>query len=305
MAAGSAGVLPLTGVISRGRILVGAAVVALSCLATAWAQQRPALGSAPPPEIEGNVLLPALYATADTFGHGFNFCRGLYTSSGEVREAGGMGWATDYPQADRNMMIRLAEMTLTRVGRRPDRNGELTEPAFIVVPLISDNLFQCPYIHLMDVGWAAFTDKEVENLRAYLLKGGFLWADDFWGERAFDHFAREIGRVLPPEIYPILDISPDHEIFRMQYQMREVPQIPSIQYWRATRGGISERGPDSAVPHVRGIYGASGQLIVLMTHNTDISDAWERERDDPRFFYAFSPAGFSFGINVLLYALTH
>lgn len=289
----------------RISIIVGAVTLLAGLFATAWAQSRTPIGQAPPPEIEGNVLLPALYPTADSWGHGFNFCRGLYTSTSIPREAGGMGWATDYPQADRNLMIRLAELTHTPVARRKDRNGRMTEPAFLVVQLSGPNLFQCPYLHMIDVGWAAFTDNEVENLRNYLLKGGFLWVDDFWGERAWEHWEKEIGRVLPPELYPIQDISSDHELFRTHYQVREVPQIPSIQYWRESRGGISERGPDSAEPHVRGIYGPDGNIIVLMTHNTDISDAWERQNDDPRFFYAFSPNGFSFGINVVLYAFTH
>jgi hypothetical protein len=230
----------------------------------------------------------------------------LYTSSNEVRDAGGMGWATDYPDADRNFSVRLAEMTKTRVTRILARDGTKREPEFLVIQLASgEALFQCPYLHMEDVGWAALTDVEVRRLREHLLKGGFLWVDDFWGERAWITWQREISKVLPPTEYPIVDIPADDPIFRMMFDIKQVPQIPSIQYWRASRGGISERGPDSSEPRFRGIYDRRGNLMVVMTHNTDISDAWEREREDPRFFNSFSPLGYRFGVNVLLYALTH
>ena len=59
------------------------------------------------------------------------------------------------------------------------------------------------------------------------------------------------------------------------------------------------------MPYVRSIADAERPLMVLMTHNTDIADSWEREGEDPRYFYAFSPRGYAFGINAILYALTH
>ena len=73
----------------------------------------------------------------------------------------------------------------------------------------------------------------------------------------------------------------------------------------ASGGGTSERGAASAVPHLRGINDSHGRLIVVMTHNTDISDSWERETDDPGFFQQFSPDGYALGIDVVLYSLTH
>jgi hypothetical protein len=97
----------------------------------------------------------------------------------------------------------------------------------------------------------------------------------------------------------------DHPVFRTMFDVKEVPQIPSIQFWRGSGGGTSERGSDSETPHMRGVSDHRGNLMVLMTHNTDISDAWEREGEDPQFFYSFSPAGYALGINVLIYAMTH
>ena len=241
---------------------------------------------------------PPRYPTADTFGHGFVFCRGIFNSS--RREAGGSGWSTDYPDAERNFSIRLSELTKTRVRFRPDN-----EPDFITVRLTDKALFSCPYLHLEDAGTAFFSESEVTSLRRYLLKGGFIWVDDFWGNDAWDQWAAQIAEVLPPGEYPIREISLDHPVFRSQFDVRTFPQIPSIQFWRTNGGTTSERYEESATPHAKAITNARGELMVLMTHNTDISDAWEREGEDPRFFYTFSPDGYAVGINVVLYAMTH
>jgi hypothetical protein len=156
-----------------------------------------------------------------------------------------------------------------------------------------------------DAGTAFFTEPEVAQLRTYLLKGGFIWADDSWGSFALSNWEDQIGRVLPPAEFPIRDITPEHPLFKTMFQIAEMPQIPSISHWRRSGGGTSERGPDSADVVVRGISDGEGRLMVLMTHNTDISDAWEREGEDPRYFYSFSPNGYAVGINILMYALTH
>lgn len=271
----------------------GAALAIVLCIATAAAAQFGRFG------FGGGRRAPARYPTADTFGHGFNFCRGIYTST--RGEAGGQGWSTDYPDADLNFSIRLSELTKTRVAF--DQSGT---PDFITVRLTDEELFQCPYLHMEDVGTVTFSDDEVEALRTYLLKGGFLWVDDFWGSYAWAEWSAEIARVLPPSEYPIRDLQPgQHPIFRAQFQIEEFPQIPSIQSWRGNPYETSERGFDSAEPHIRAISDRHDNVMVLMTHNTDISDAWEREAEDPRYFYAFSPNGYAVGINVMMYAMTH
>jgi len=241
---------------------------------------------------------PAKFAQPDDFGHGFNFCRAAYTSG--RREAGGQGWSTDYPDAELNFSIRLSELTKTRVTRDP--HGA---PEHVVVRLTEQALYQCPYLHMEDVGTAAFTEAEVLGLRTYLLKGGFVWADDYWGSYAWQNWVSQLARVLPPSEYPIEEVAIDHAIFRTMFEVKALPQIPSIQFWRTSGGGTSERGRDSVTPTARGVSDRRGNLMVLMTHNTDISDAWEREGEDPRFFYRFSPDGYAVGINVVLYAMTH
>ena len=241
---------------------------------------------------------PPRFPTADSFDGSFNFCRGMYTQV--RREYGGQGWWTDYPDADINFSIRLAELTKTRVSRAASGI-----PNHLVVRLMDDELFQCPFLHMEDVGTLQFSDAEVARLRLYLLKGGFLWVDDFWGSYAWENWTAEIARVLPSKDYPIVDLAPDHPFWRAMFQIDRLPQIPSINHWRTNGGETSERGFDSAEPHIRGISDARGRLMVLMTHNTDISDAWEREGEDPRFFYLFSPNGYAVGINVMMYTMTH
>jgi hypothetical protein len=90
------------------------------------------------------------------------------------------------------------------------------------------------------------------------------------------------------------------------YAVKVIPQVPNIGFWSSTGGQTSERGADSAEVYVKGIQDARGRLMVLVTHNTDISDTWEREGEEPReYFNRFSPTGYAIGVNVVLYAMTH
>ena len=257
-----------------------------------------ALTSAAAAQFGGFRAAPPRFPTKNSFGHGFNFCRGVYTSG--RREAGGQGWSTDYPDAERNFSIRLSELTRTRVSKGTDG-----EPEFLVVRLSDPALFECGYLHLEDVGTATLTPPEVEGLRNYMLKGGFVWCDDWWGTFAWNNWMNELRRILPPAEYPVVTIGADHPIFRTLFEVKTIPQIPSIQFWRQSGGGTAERGADSPRPDFSGIFDDKGRLMMVMTHNTDISDAWEREGEDPRFFYNFSPDGYAVGINIVMYAMTH
>jgi hypothetical protein len=103
-----------------------------------------------------------------------------------------------------------------------------------------------------------------------------------------------------------VDIPSDHSIFQTFFTVREVPQVPSIQFWRRS-GGVetSERGSESDEVHFRGIFDERGRLMVIMTHNTDIADGWEREGEDEEFFYRFSIRAYPLGVNIAIYAMTH
>lgn len=239
----------------------------------------------------GSGLAPKEFPDRD-----FAICRLVYT---EVRRFG-QGWRTDYPLGERNLSIRFSELTRTRVSHARDGS-----PNHYLVRIADDQLFQCPLLLAGDIGSIGITAEEAERLRAYFLKGGFMWVDDMWGSDQWEAWSREIAKVFPPNEFPIEDVPVSDPIFRSQFVVDHMPQIPNIGYWRGSGGDTSEQGADSAIPVFRAIRDSRGRIMIAMTHNTDIADAWEREGDDPVFFHRFSPTGYALGINVLLHALTH
>ena len=244
----------------------------------------------------GRFFEPVRSPTPESFDGSFNFCRIMFTGT---RYGYGGGWSVDYPRADVNLSIRLSELTKTRISLDPTG-----EPNHLVLELTDPLLFDCPFVMMTEVGNAYLSPEEAARLREYLLKGGFLWADDFWGTEAWEVWAGELSKVLPASEYPVFELPKDHPLFRQQFVIDKVTQIASINFWAGT-GSTSERGIDSAVARAMGVADKQGRLMVLMTHNTDFGDSWEREADDPTYFYNFSVAGYAFGINVLLYSMTH
>jgi hypothetical protein len=246
---------------------------------------------------------PPKFPTATTFEGSFHFCRILFTSDRREKQ----GWSTDYPGADINLSVRLGELTKMRVAMTQD--GEETVPDAVVVRLTDDALFQCPFTLMEDAGTAQFTDLEVNRLRDYLLKGGFLFVSDYHGVAAQEQFDEEIGRALPPARYPIVDLTPpthDHPLWHMMFPVTRLPQIASIQTWRRTGGSTIERwNLEGDPPDARGIADDHGRLMVVMVHNSDIPDPWEREGEDTEYFFRFSPDAYAIGIDVVLYAMTH
>src|SRR5262245_33894661 len=277
------------------RVRTMAVVVAVTAgvLGVAHAQQRiwsGFYGSTPPK-----------FATSQTYDGSFNFCRAMFTSNRREKQ----GWSTDYPGADINFSVRLSELTKVPVKRITD--GEEQVPDAVVVRLTDDWLFRCSFTLMEDAGTARFTDAEVERLREYLLKGGFLLVSDYHGSLAKAQFDEEIGRVLPPGEFPIEDLTPpDHPMWNTMFHVKKIPQMASIQTWRRTGGGTVERwNEDSSPPDVRGIADDHGRIMVVMVHNTDLPDPWEREGEESDYFFRFSPDAYAVGINILLYALTH
>jgi hypothetical protein len=264
------------------------ALVALAALGLAVAAQVDA---------QRRIFTTADLATADAFDGRFQFCR--------VAFAGGSGfgssWSVDFPRADINLSIRLSELTKTTVSRNSN-----DDPNHLLVRLTDPEMFSCPFIMMTEVGSAFFRAEEAQRLREYLVKGGFLWADDFWGSDAWDWWEEQLREVLPREDFPIVDLDPrTHPLFKSHFAVKQTPQIASINFWYSSGGGTSERYEDSAEVHTRAIVDRNGRIMVLMTHNTDVGDSFEREGDDPTYFLNFSVPGYAFGVNALLYAMTH
>ncbi len=201
------------------RRLLSASVVAV-LLAASFAEAQRGMGRGGFGRWGGEAGVPPRFATEAEQDGGFHFCRLMYTA---VRaQQRGMGWGTDYPYADINFSIRLSEMTKTSVSKK----GK--DPNHLVVRPTDDWLGMCPFLMASDPGSAGFTPEDAEGLRKYLLKGGFLWVDDYWGPYAWEDFAREIAKVLPPGQYPIKDLPPDHPIHRALFEVASVPQVPAL-----------------------------------------------------------------------------
>src|SRR5215831_1531056 len=161
----------------RLSLLTGSLV--LLALSSAWAQRYRV--------VEGPGV-PVRHPPMTFEDGGFTACKLMYTSN--RREPGGTGWSTDYPFAAINLMTRVSELTKVRVSH--DANHDIN---YWVVRLTDPQLFECPLLIGSDVGTLTFSDDEVQRLREYLLKGGFLWVDDFWGTQAWEQWSQEIARV--------------------------------------------------------------------------------------------------------------
>ena len=269
-----------------------ATLVAMAVAATAAAQIW----------VGGYGRRPARFPTETSFGGGFNFCRVMFTSTHREKQ----GWSTDYPGADINFSIRVAELTKVQV-KMTDEAGEESEPDAVVVRLTDEALFKCPFIFMEYAGTAGFTDTEVARLRDYLLKGGFLLVSDYHGTYGREQFDDQISRALPRGQFPIVDITPpnDHPLWRTMFPVQQLPQMASINTWRRTGDVIERWNEEGAPPTARAIADEHGRVMVLMVHNTDLPDPWEREGEDKDYFFRFSPDAYAAGIDILLYAMTH
>jgi hypothetical protein len=222
----------------------------------------------------------------------FSFARIRYRST---MDRSSYAWWTDFPDADLNFSWRLHELTSMKV----DPNGK-------VIELTDKELFDYPFIFMSGVPAIVMSDEEVNALRRYLLSGGFLMVDDFWGEAHWDHFSREvIKRVFPnrePEELPL-----EHPIFHGVFDLKEKPQIPNVGHAMRNRDtGITWEVPDGKTPHYRGVTDDRGRLMILICHNTDMGDGWEEEAADPYYFTEFSEKkAYPLGINIIYYVMTH
>jgi Domain of unknown function (DUF4159) len=273
---------------ARAVALTGGVLAALALVAGVSAAQRSGFRGWRRPN--------TAFATRDDFDGGFQFCRVVFRND---PNGDGNGWEVDWPRADENLSIRLSELTRLPVSMDAEK-----QPKHLLLRLSDPELARCPFIMMTEPGGASFDEREAAGLREYLLKGGFLWADDFWGEYAWRFWEGQIRKALPAASYPIVDVGLDHPIFHEMMSVPRIPQIPSIGFWQGRRS-TSERGADSATPHVRAINDDHGRVMVLMTHNTDFGDAYEREGEDHEYFERFSIPGYAFGVNVVLYAMTH
>jgi hypothetical protein len=219
---------------------------------------------------------------------------GGYGRRGRGRGFSGGSWATDYPDSDLNFSFRLQQLTSMEV-----------HPNGLVLELTDPELFNYPFIYMLEPGRLVFSEVEVKCLRKYLLNGGFLMVDDFWGQAEWDNFYYEIKRVFPDR-EPV-EVPLSHQIFHAVFDLKERPQIPSIDW--ALRGrpyGITWEREDARQVHYKAIYDNKGRMMAFICHNTDLGDGWEREGENEWYFHEFSEKkAYPLGINIVFYAMTH
>lgn len=222
----------------------------------------------------------------------FTFARVKYRST---MDRSSYAWWTDYPDADLNLSWRLHQLTAMKV----DPNGKIVE-------LDDPELFRHPFLFMSGVPAIVMSDDEVKTLRKYLLSGGFLLVDDFWGERNWDHFYDEVLKRLFPDKEP-QELPLEHPIFHCVFDLKEKPQIPNVYHGTQSRNtGVTWETPDGREPHYRAILDERQRIMVLVCHNTDLGDGWEEEATDPYYFAEFSEKkAYPLGINILFYIMTH
>ena len=204
-------------------------------------------------------------------------------------------WATDYPDSDLNFSYRLQQLTSLKV----DPNGK-------IMRLTDPELFQHPFLYMIEPGDLIFSEEEVKALRKYLLNGGFLMVDDFWGSNEYDNFVYEFKRVFPKR--ELKELPLEHPIFHIVFDLKVKPQVPAIQTALEGRPyGITwERGEDGREVHYQGVFDDEGRMMAIICHNTDLGDGWEREGENHWYFKNFSEKyAYPMGINILFYAMTH
>jgi hypothetical protein len=223
----------------------------------------------------------------------FTFARVQYDSYGGGR--GGGGWRNDFPDCDVNFSYRLQQLTALEVN-----------PDYKVLRLTDPDLFDYPFLYLSNGQTMALADEETQALGQYLLNGGFLMVDDFWAPRAWAHIRGEFERILPGRAPRELGL--DHPIFHIVYDLKALPQVPSILAWRQGDKFEYWHGDPEGdeAPHFWGYFDDQGRLMALCCHNNDIGDGWEREGEENEYFRQYSERwSYPLGINIVTYAMTH
>ncbi len=243
---------------------------------------------------ESNSSAPT-WKNPDAFKHDvFTFARIEYDSGGW---GGRGGWATDYSDADINLLYRLQQITSMKVNDDPQGK---------VMRLTDPKLYQQPFIYIVEPGGLYLSDPEAEGLRKHLLNGGFLMCDDFWGERDWDNLEAQIKKAFPERSF--VDLPADHPIFNGVFKLnRDKLQTPNVGLgMQSEYDGVTWERSDAREVHFRGLYDDKGRLMLLACHNTDNGDGWEREGFNEYFFREFSSKkNYPLAVNIVLYMMSH
>jgi hypothetical protein len=216
-----------------------------------------------------------------------NFARWRHGGAVDWRE-GGTSWTQDYPRADRHFAQALRR--LTRIHAR-----SVEQPVNLDW---KDEVYRWPWLCAGEMGDWRLTDAQAQTLREYLLRGGFLMLDDFWGTEEWGRFNESMRRVFPDR--PIVEIDDADAIFHTVYDLDDRYQVPG--QWALRRG--STYRADGEHPHWQGIYDDHRRVMVAISFNSDLGDSWEWA-DDPSYPEKYSALGIRIGVNYVTYAMTH
>jgi hypothetical protein len=232
----------------------------------------------------------------------FHFVRTEYTDLPQYhrrwgfasRGASGEGWwIVDWPDADEHFSVGVRR--LTRIDTGDPRHLRLTDP----------HLFDYPWIYATQTGWWGLSDAETTALREYLLRGGYLVVDDFWGPEQWEVFRETMERVLPGR--SISDLAESDSVMHVLYDIRDKDRtfIPGTRHlWRGPGGTTVVHQPEGTEPSWRAMYDDKGRMVVAVNFNTDVGDAWEYA-DSPQYPEAMTSLAYRYGVNYLIYAMTH
>lgn len=219
----------------------------------------------------------------------FHFARLAFGANGHPFSTyPGEPWLRDWPDAEFHFMQGLRRLTSINA------EGESRQ-----VSLINDALFDYPMIYAVKVGYWFLRQQEINRLREYLLRGGFLVVDDFHGPGEWSQFVGSLRKVFPNR--QIADIPDDHEIFHVLYDLDDRSQIPGRQ---AVYNGITWEHPLGKPEHWRAIYDDEGRIMVAINFNMDLGDAWEHA-DDAFYPEPLTALAYRIGINYIIYTMTH
>jgi hypothetical protein len=196
-------------------------------------------------------------------------------------------WTIDFPKADRQFVQGVRRLTRLHVRSVEE-----------VVNMEGDQIFDYPWLYVVEPGHWDLTDAQASKLREYLLRGGFLMTDDFHGTFEWDIFMGSMNRVFPDR--PVVDIQNRDEIFKSLYEVKERFQVPGIIMFRT--GTTYEY--DGYEATFRAIYDDQKRIMVAVCHNMDLGDAWEWA-DWPQYPERYASLAYRIGINNIIYAMTH
>jgi hypothetical protein len=205
---------------------------------------------------------------------------------------GGTSWTQDYPRADRHFLMALRRLTRLNV-RSVEQPVNLDD---------GDDVFNFPWLAAGEMGDWKLTSAQAAKLREYLLRGGFLMLDDFWGPDEWARFDESMKVVFPDR--ESVEVENDDSVFHAVYDLSDRYQILGQWALGGRRGGFGNDRVAGTHAEWKGIYDEKKHLVVMMDFNSDVGDSWEWA-DDPRYPEPFSALGMRIGVNYVIYSLTH